>query len=87
MHRAIIATLRLFFGIPIQLTPVTMIWFASGNQADGATKNDCERNAAKWLLHSVHSQYSKRRFVVLEDALAANGSHILALTEHDLDYI
>jgi hypothetical protein len=56
-------------------------------KADGATKNDCERNAAKRLLHSIHSQYSKRRFVVLEDALAANGPHILALTEHKLDYI
>ena len=56
-------------------------------KADGATKNDCERNAAKRLLHSIHSQYTKRSFVVLEDALAANGPHILALTEHELDYI
>lgn len=38
-------------------------------------------------MHLIHSQYSKRRFVVLEEALTANGLHILAMTEHELDYI
>jgi hypothetical protein len=65
--------------LPLDFEPIV--------KADGTTKNDCERNAAKRLLHSIHAQYPQRRFLVLEDALAANGPHIQALTEHELDYI
>ena len=65
--------------LPMDLEPIV--------KTDGATKNDCERNAAKRLLHSIHSQYSKRRFVVLEDALAANGPHIQALVEYGMNFI
>jgi hypothetical protein len=56
-------------------------------KADGTTKNDCERNAAKRLGHSIHSQDSNRRFMRFEDTLAANGPHILPLNEHELNYI
>lgn len=50
--------------LPLDFEPIS--------RADGAKKNDCERNAAKRLLESVAHQYPKRRFVVIEDALAAN---------------
>jgi RNase P protein component len=56
-------------------------------RADGAKKNDCERNAAKRLLESVARQYPKRRFVVVEDALAANGPHLQTLLRHEMEFI
>jgi len=43
--------------LPLDFEPIT--------RADGATKNDCERNAAKRLLERVARLYPKRRFVVV----------------------
>ena len=54
---------------------------------DGDKKNDCERNAAKRLLFAIHQQYTNRPFIVLEDALAANGPHIQTLIGYGLDFI
>lgn len=65
--------------LPLDFEPIV--------RADGDTKNDCERNAAKRLLEQVHRHYAKRRFIVLEDALAANGPHIQTLAGYGLDYI
>ena len=65
--------------LPLDFEPIV--------KSDGDTKNDCERNAAKRLLDALHRQYSKRRFIVLEDALAANGPHIQALCESGMDFI
>jgi hypothetical protein len=65
--------------LPLDFEPIT--------RADGATKNDCERNAAKRLLESVAKQYPKRRFVVVEDALAANGPHLQSLQQYGMDFI
>jgi RNase P protein component len=65
--------------LPVDFEPIT--------RADGAKKNDCERNAAKRLLASVAAQYPKRRFIVVEDALAANGPHLQALQQHQMDFI
>ena len=65
--------------LPVDFEPIT--------RADGAKKNDCERNAAKRLLESVAKQYPKRRFIVVEDALAANGPHLQALQQHQMDFI
>lgn len=65
--------------LPVDFEPIT--------RADGSNKNDCERNASKRLIESVAAQYPKRRFVVLEDALAANGPHINTLLEQGMDYI
>ena len=65
--------------LPVDFEPIT--------RADGAKKNDCERNAAKRLLESVASAYPKRRFIVVEDALAANGPHLQALQQHGMDFI
>ncbi len=65
--------------LPLDFEPIT--------RRDGNTKNDCERNAGKRLLQSVREQYPDRQFVVLEDALAANGPHIQELLRHKMDFI
>lgn len=65
--------------LPLDFEPIT--------RADGAKKNDCERNAAKRLIASIAAQYPKRRFVVIEDALAANGPHLELLQAHRMDFI
>lgn len=65
--------------LPLDFEPIT--------HRDGATKNDCERNAAKRLLQSVRDQYPDRDFVVTEDALASNGPHIKELLRHKMDFI
>ena len=65
--------------LPLDFEPIT--------RRDGNTKNDCERNAGKRLLNSIRQQYPDRQFVVLEDALAANGPHIQELLRHQMDFI
>lgn len=57
--------------------------------ADGAAKNDCERNAVGRLLDYLGTSpaFDKRRWLVVEDALAANGPHIEALIGHEMDFI
>ena len=39
-------------------------------KADGAGKNDCERNAAKRLLSHVRREHPHLKLLVVEDALA-----------------
>ena len=56
-------------------------------KADGAKKNDCERNAAKRLLTDVRREYPHLKLIVLEDALASNGPHIQLLKKLDLRFI
>ncbi len=65
--------------LPLDFEPIT--------RRDGNNKNDCERNAGKRLLNSIRQQYPDRQFVVLEDALAANGPHIQELLRHKMDFI
>ena len=65
--------------LPLDFEPIV--------KSDGDKKNDCERNAGKRLLNAIHQQYTKRRFIVLEDALAANAPHIQTLVEYGMDYI
>lgn len=54
---------------------------------DGATKNDCERNAAKRLLTALRREHPHLKLIVVEDALAANGPHIRHLQGLDLRFI
>ena len=61
--------------------------FESIIKSDGDTKNCCERNAAKRLIPSIAQQYPKRNFIIVEDALAANDSHIKLLCEHNTDFV
>jgi len=56
-------------------------------RADGATKNDCERNATARLLDSLNQAYPARRWLVVQDALAANGPHLASLVARGMDYI
>lgn len=65
--------------LPLDVEPIT--------RGDGDNKNDCERNAAKRLLQHVADHYPQRRFIVIEDALAANGPHILELKRHGMRFV
>lgn len=60
-------------------------------QQDGVTKNDCELNAAKRLHKNLHEQYKiyqkQYNFLIVEDALYANGPHIELLQSNGFDYI
>ena len=55
--------------------------------ADGGQKNDCERVALKRLLDYLGEAFPGRRFLITEDALAANGPHLEALAAHSMDFI
>ena len=54
---------------------------------DGASKNDCERNAAKRLLKDTRREHPHMKFIVIEDALASNGPHIKCLEELGYRYL
>lgn len=56
-------------------------------RADGANKNDCERNAAKRLLTDLRREHPHLKLIVVEDALASNGPHIRHLQALDLRFI
>jgi hypothetical protein len=54
---------------------------------DGASKGDCERNAAKRYLADLRREHPHLKIIVTEDALSANAPHIRILQEHNLRYI
>ena len=49
-------------------------------KADGAKKNDCERNAAKRLCQGLDERYPDLKPLLVEDALYANAPHIRQIT-------
>jgi hypothetical protein len=54
---------------------------------DGATKNDCERNAARrWLKH-FRQEHPHLKIIVTEDGLSSNAPHIRDLKEHHVHFI
>ena len=53
---------------------------------DGATKNDCERNAAKRLLDDLRRNHPRLKAILVEDALASNGPHITHLKKKGFRY-
>ena len=55
--------------------------------ADGAQKNDCERNAAKRLCTTLHQRYPDLKIILVEDALYANAPHIRQITGYGWHYI
>ena len=63
------------------LAPEAMI------KQDGARKNDCERNAAKRLLHDVRREHPHLKLLVVEDALASNGPHVKLLKSLNMRFI
>lgn len=56
-------------------------------KADGDTKNDCERNAAKRLLPKIRAEHPHLRFIVVEDALASNAPHVRLLKELGMSFL
>lgn len=54
---------------------------------DGATKNDCERNAARRLLPKIREDHPRLKLIVIEDGLSSNGPHIKDLKEHNMRFI
>ena len=60
-------------------------------QQDGVKKNDCERNAAKRLFNQMSSDYkgfqSQYNFLIVEDALYANGPHLEQLQDAGFSYV
>src|SRR5574341_981182 len=55
--------------------------------ADGAQKNDCERNAAKRLCAALAEQYPELEILLVEDALYANAPHIRQITGNNWKYV
>lgn len=56
-------------------------------KTDGASKNDCERNAAKRLYADTRREHPHLKFIVVEDALASNVPHLTDLKMLDMRYI
>lgn len=65
--------------------------FTLGGEAiekqDGIIKNDCELNAAKRLQSNLYEAYKGMPFIMVEDALYANGPHIKQIKENGWDFI
>lgn len=56
-------------------------------RADGETKNDCERNAAKRFLEHLKADYPQRVFTITEDALSPNAPHIREIGKSGYHFI
>jgi hypothetical protein len=54
---------------------------------DGATKNDCEQNAAKRFYEKLRQDYPDMPFIVNGDALYADGPHLQELQKYNLRYL
>lgn len=64
---------------PIAMEPIL--------KQDGSQKNDCERNAAKRMIEWMSGKYKDQKWLVVEDALYANGPHIEQIVEKGWSYI
>jgi hypothetical protein len=56
-------------------------------KADGATKNDCERNAAKRLYTDARREHPHLKLIIVEDSLASNVPHLTDLRTLNMRYI
>jgi hypothetical protein len=54
---------------------------------DGATNNDCERNAGKRFLARFHEDHPHLTVIVVEDGLSSNGPHIEELQSYGMHFI
>jgi len=54
---------------------------------DGETKNDCELNASRRLIKKVATRNLGEKFIFVEDALYANGPHILNIKAEQNSFI
>ena len=56
-------------------------------KADGSTKNDCERNAAKRLLSHLHREHPHLKLIITGDGLYSNGPFIKELKSYEHSFI
>lgn len=56
-------------------------------KADGDTKNDCERNAARRWLKRFRQEHPHLPVIIIEDGLAANAPHLRDLREANANFI
>ena len=56
-------------------------------KADGAEKNDCERNAAKRWLEKFRREHPHLPVVIVADGLSSNTPFIKLLQEYNMNYI
>jgi len=56
-------------------------------KGDGATKNDCERNASKRLLTDLRREHPHLKVLIVEDGLASNYPHLSLLDSLNMNYI
>jgi hypothetical protein len=56
-------------------------------KGDGATKNDCERNAAKRLLSDLRREHPHLKVLIVEDGLGSNFPHLSLLDSLNMQYI
>ena len=54
---------------------------------DGATKQDCERNAVRRMLVKLRQDHPHMKFIINEDSLASNAPHVRDLQELGFNYI
>ena len=54
---------------------------------DGASKNDCERNAAKRFLQQVRQDHPDLPLIITEDGLSSNAPHLEALQAGNFRFI
>ncbi len=54
---------------------------------DGATKNDCERNASARIIDWISKEHDHLSVIVVEDGLASNAPHIRVLKEKNMSFI
>jgi hypothetical protein len=65
--------------IPLRPEPIV--------KPDGASKNDCERNAAKRFLTKFRQDHPHLQVIVTEDSLSSNAPHIEMLHDHNVPYL
>jgi hypothetical protein len=56
-------------------------------KTDGASKNDCERNASKRLYADARREHPHLKMIVVEDSLASNVPHLTDLNTLNMRYI
>lgn len=56
-------------------------------KGDGATKNDCERHAAKRLLTDLRREHPHLKLLIVEDSLASNYPHLSLLDSLAMKYV
>lgn len=55
--------------------------------ADGAAKNDCERNAAKRFIENFKREHPHLKVVILGDGIASHAPYIRLLESHGMKYL